>query len=731
MAVLLLGVAWRVYDVTGNAQRDGRMIRFDAVPGSIAAHKIRNAVSRDFRETLLAVIAATPAQGRPHLASIAEEEQTVADTLKAYRETIFINPATDSKNVADFESAWTLYVGKRNELLQLSRAGTREAALAFSERELSPIFARLNALSDTLVTYNDRNAKNLSLEIIEGASSVRVTVIVTVVIAGIGALLLFLNLVARRREERLQAQQEARFAKALSLGRAALWVRDFRNGTVEWSDSVDSLLAHPPGGVPRSVTGWLDLVHPEDRTRVQGAIESTRVSNAHFEVEYRVRRGDGSFVWIRDSGNVSEATAASGPLYGVIRDISERKRAQANAELLEAQLRQAQKLEAIGTLAGGIAHDFNNILTGISGTAELAVLEMADEGNTSPMREPMETILRASKRAASLVRQILTFCRQSEKRLEPIALSQVVDEVVSLMRSTMPANIELACEVAPALPLILGDGTQVHQVLVNLCTNAAHAMRGSNGRLTVGLDALSADEDFVMLHPDLQCGPHLRLTVTDTGHGMPPETLKRIFEPFFTTKGPTEGTGLGLSVVHGILRAHGGGIYCYSHLAEGTTFHVYFPVPKDLVGFESESTHRTAPKGSGEHVLVVDDEPEIRRTARSMLIRLGYTVSVASDFEAAVALFRAAPDRYDLVLTDMAMPNNTGLDLARALAAIRPDVVIVLMTGFAGSLTPESLRKIGVRELILKPLTVDRLGVIVHRALARDPALATGSIQRQ
>ena len=717
VAVLLLGVAWRVFDITGDIQRDGRLTRYDAVPGSIDAHKIRNAVAKDYRESLLSVITTSPEAALVHAKTGGEQGKVIADTLGHYQGTIIIDPATDSKNVSDFNAAWNDYDAKRSQMLSLSRQGKRDEAQRYSEQVVAPAYAQLAVLADTLVAYNDHNADALSGHIIEESGRIRTTVIVTVVTAGIGTILLLLNLIARRREENEHALQNQRFATALSLARTALWVRDFKNGKVEWSGAIDPILGYEANRFPRTIEGWLAAIHPDDLTRVKSAIENTRLINTRYEVEYRIARSDGTFIWVRDSGNVSVVGTDTGPVYGAIRDITERKRSEEHTALLEAQLRQAQKLEAIGTLAGGIAHDFNNILTGINGTAEMAIMDIADGGGESVFREPMETILRGSKRAASLVRQILTFCRQSEKSLEPVSLEQIINEVLSLMRSTVPANIEIVCEIEPDLPTILGDGTQIHQVLVNLCTNSVHAMKGTNGRLVLAVDSVNADEDFVTLHADLQVGRHIRLSVTDTGHGMSAETLKRIFEPFFTTKGAREGTGLGLSVVHGIIKEHSGGIYCYSHLAEGTTFHVYFPVSVAGSGFRTEESKTATPVGQGEHILVVDDEPEVQRAAANMLRRLGYLVSVASDCDSAIKMYEESPDRFDLVLTDMAMPNNTGLDLAKELIRIRPDVAVALMTGFAGNLNSATARKLGLRELILKPLTIDRLGRVVRRIL--------------
>ncbi len=717
IAVLLLGVAGVVFVSTGVMQRDANFIRADAVPGSIDAHLVRNAVSKDFRESLLAVVAITPESGREHLRIAGEQQQIITAALEHYRGTIFIDPVTDRRNVADFKVARAAYVEKRDQLLTLSRDGRREAALEYADNVLTPAYQQLATACDTLVAYNDHNADILSAHIIRETARVRTTVIVTVFVATLGSLLLAFNLLARRREEKENALQAARFAKALRMAQIALWVRDFKKGTVEWSDTFDDLVGHAPGGFSRTIEGWLAAVHPEDSPKVRDAIEASRRNNTRFEVEYRLRKLDGSYIWIRDSGNVFLQGGQDGVAYGAIRDITDRKQAEENTQRLEAQLRQSQKLEAIGTLAGGIAHDFNNLLTGIIGNAELTTMEIDANGDANGCREMLDTIRRAGHRASALVRQILTFSRQAEKTMEPVVLEPMVSEVMMLMRSTVPANIGIVSSLEPNLPVIVADATQIHQVLVNLCTNSVHAMKGINGRLTVTLESLEVDEEFIMLHPDLQPGLHVRLSVTDTGHGIHADTLKRIFEPFFTTKAPGEGTGLGLSVVHGIVKEHNGGIYCYSHPGEGTAFHVYFPAVASTFDEPRAAPKEATPRAKGECILVVDDEADVQRTAATMLRRLGYVVQLAYDGASAVDVFRANPDAFDLVLTDLAMPGGTGLELAGSLIRVRADVAIVLMTGFAGNLTSASVQKLGIRELVMKPLTVDRLGRAVRRVL--------------
>jgi len=396
-------------------------------------------------------------------------------------------------------------------------------------------------------------------------------------------------------------------------------------------------------------------------------------------------------------------------------DVTERKRSEAEKTRLEAQLRQAQKLEAIGTLAGGIAHDFNNILGAIVGYTELV---KADAAGNEPVLQHMEEISRASKRATDLVRQILSFSRQDEQERQAIQLRPVIKEALKLLRATLPASIEIHSDLDPAAPAVLADATQIHQIMMNLGTNAWHAMLERPGTLRVKLVTCDVDVDFAKLHPELRVGPYVRMSVSDTGHGMDSATLGRIFEPFFTTKAPGKGTGLGLAMVHGIMKGHDGAITVYSQPGEGTTFHLYFPALQSA-STETESQARRIPRGHGEHVLFVDDEAPLARWGRETLERLGYRVTTHTNVLEAIAAVREQPARFDLVVTDLTMPVMNGLNLARRLLEIRPDLPIVLTTGYSASLTEESVRKLGLRELLFKPNTAQTLGEAIDRVLVR------------
>ena len=412
-------------------------------------------------------------------------------------------------------------------------------------------------------------------------------------------------------------------------------------------------------------------------------------------------------------------------IVATVRDITDRKRAEDERSRLEAQLRQAHKMEAIGTLAGGIAHDFNNILTAIIGHTELLRAKRADDAE---LNEPLAEIAKAGSRAKELVAQILTFSRRQERMRAATSLGPVVLEALKLLRAAIPTTIEIEASVASDLPAVLADATQVHQVIMNLAANAAAAISGHGGRLKVALDAVDLDEERAVGHPALRPGAWVRLTVEDDGCGMEPEVIERIFDPFFTTKGPGEGTGLGLSVVHGIVTAHEGAILVESRLAHGTTFRIFFPA----IGAAAPSplpSRAAPPRGRGEHVLCVDDEPAIVELLRAQLEMLGYTVTAHTSPLAALADFLARPSAFAAVVTDLTMPGLNGADLVERLLAERPDLPVVMATGHGRVMGEERARNLGIRRLLLKPFSMAALAWAVHDVLPAGPGVRSGSRQ--
>jgi signal transduction histidine kinase len=396
--------------------------------------------------------------------------------------------------------------------------------------------------------------------------------------------------------------------------------------------------------------------------------------------------------------------------------ISERKR-------LEAQLRQAQKMEAIGTLAGGIAHDFNNILTAILGYTELALDDIRQDSHAwSYLRE----VRKAGLRAKTLVQQILTFSRRTEQPRIPVQLPVLIEEALALLRASLPSTIEIRQAIPQDVGPVLADPTQLHQVLLNLCANAAHAMRETGGCLEVRLEAVAIDGQVIAQHPELQPGPYVCITVTDTGHGMTPEVMERIFEPFFTTKAPGEGTGMGLALVHGIITNHGGTVLVASVVDQGTTFTVYLPCSPDLdrPRHPRRALSLLVPL-LAQSVCSFDDEAALVHLGEAILRRLGYEVVVCTSSTEALEVFRAAPQRFDLVITDQTMPHMTGERLAQALRRLQPDIPIILCTGFSHGMHAERAQELGIDAFLMKPLAMQELAQTIQQVMAarrRPPA---------
>ena len=394
-------------------------------------------------------------------------------------------------------------------------------------------------------------------------------------------------------------------------------------------------------------------------------------------------------------------------------EAAESNRAQETNKALEAQLQQAQKMEAVGTLAGGIAHDFNNILGAILINTELALEVLKDD---EKVRRRLENVYQSSLRAADLVRQILTFSRRSDKELGVVRVTPIIKEALKLLRASLPTTIEIHEHMDAKTDWILGDPTQVHQVLMNLCTNAKHAMHERGGLLEVTLKDVSfeSEEGAKSLH--LSSGRFLRLTVTDTGRGIPSDIGEKIFDPYFSTKAKGEGTGLGLSVVHGIVSDHGGTISVSSEEGKGTTFEVYFPISKDQQIVEQKPA-KPALRGS-ENILLVDDEIDLVDGYGTMLKNLGYQVVGKTSSKEALEAFRKQPKRFDLVLTDYTMPHLTGIQLAEELLKIRPDLPVIIYTGFTEDIASEEAKSRGIREMVSKPLSMGEISEVLRRCLS-------------
>jgi PAS domain S-box-containing protein len=431
------------------------------------------------------------------------------------------------------------------------------------------------------------------------------------------------------------------------------------------------------------------------------------VTVGNSAIEVRMRRKDGAEIWVLLSASSLRSEDASTGAVIACMDITARK-------FLEAQLRQAQKMEAIGTLSGGIAHDFNNILSAIMGYTDMALQE---PGINDELRHYLSQVFKAGERAKDLVKQILAFSRQSDQNSHPTKVGLIVKEVLKLLRASLPTTITICQDIQSTPDTVFADPSQIHQIIMNLCTNAAHAMRNTKGELKISLAPVEVySGNISLIYHDLSPGKYLNLSVSDTGSGIAPDIMDRIFDPFFTTKNPGEGTGMGLSVVHGIVKNCHGAITVESKVGKGTEFRVYLPLLNEKEE-EQEIDAVAHIRGGNERILFVDDEEALVQLGKYMLTDLGYEVVERTGSLEALELFQAKPDHFDLVITDMTMPKMTGIELAQEIMRIRPGMPIILCTGFSETITPEKAKALGLREMIMKPVSQRQIAATIRCAL--------------
>jgi len=528
--------------------------------------------------------------------------------------------------------------------------------------------------------------------------------------------------IIRQRDAALRTS-EARLSEAQRIAKLGSWEADLVDHKLLWSDELFRIFELDRDHLPTRDT-WLATVHPDDRAAVLADFQSSVAARVRSELTYRLQFADGRIKHVHQRmETVYDEAGRPIRSMATVQDVTEREQAAADRVLLETQLHHAQRMEALGTLAAGIAHDFNNILTAIMANASLALL---DVGLSHRVRESLGEISTAGSRAAALVQQILAVRRREPQQTRVVALPAIIDEALMLVRATIPATVEIATDFAVDTPSIAADPTQIHQVMMNLCTNAWHAMAGQPGRLGIQTFGLTVDADAKRIHPELEPGRYAVVTVSDTGTGMDPATLERIFDPFFTTKPVGEGSGLGLAVVHGIVKGHAGVVTVVSSPGNGTTFQLYVPAVDAAVDVVASSPPRPKPRRDVERrVLLVDDEASIIGVMKRSLESLGFEVSAFTRPLEALEAVRSGTARFDAVVTDHRMPGMSGSDLTRELRSLDPGLPVITMSGYLSDKVVEEGTQLGVARFLNKPCSIEELAELLESVLATRPSDAS------
>jgi len=523
------------------------------------------------------------------------------------------------------------------------------------------------------------------------------------------------DITEQRQMESARLESEDRLLLALDVSGAGIWQLDLKTGSIIVDDRIYNLLGYEEADLTHGLQLMRDKTDPETWEAIQKRFGRHVAGVAPmFDYEFNLQASDGQWKWFHTKAKVVRFDQDGQPetMVGIIIDTSDKKESEEERERLELKLQQAQKMEAIGTLAGGIAHDFNNILGAILGYAQLTQMQTANNGRVQGY---VDNIFKASERAKGLVEQILTFTRQGKSQKMPSDISVVLKEVVKLLRATIPSTIEIVQNIPTSLGTVLADQTQIHQVLMNLCTNAAHAMEARGGTLTVTLESHTVESGTQFADVDLAPGRYLKLSVGDTGTGMEKAVIDRIFDPYYTTKSLGEGTGMGLATVHGIVNDHGGRIFVKSVPNKGSVFSVFFPVLENPAA-STPSKALEYPTGS-ERILFVDDEELLVEVGVEMLKDLGYDAVGVTRSDEALGMFMEKPDRFDLVITDMTMPGMTGDQMAIKMMQHRPEIPIVICTGFSKRMSAIQAASTGIRAFLMKPVTVEELSRTIREVL--------------
>jgi PAS domain S-box-containing protein len=534
----------------------------------------------------------------------------------------------------------------------------------------------------------------------------------------VGVILKVLDITAKLHEEEALQGSLERLKLVVNNLPVALG-RLHQDGTVDFLENkIEELTGFSPKEFAPGGRPFSEVIVEEDQEQVRKAFIHALDTGHTYVRQYRVRAKDGHIIWLRESGQItcdSQGRALHTNI--VLLDVTERQQAEEMRPQIEAQLSQAQRMDAIGSLAGDIAYDFTNILGVMLGYTEMALMGLKEDDG---VKRKLQQVLKAGKRGKEVVNQILSFSRPNPLERRPVHLSTIVKEALNMLRATLPTTIELKVRLEEYQDIILADPTQIQQVIIELCANATHAMRDKGGVLDISVKPMNLDAKAAAQFHGLSPGPHVRLTIKDTGPGMERDTMEKIFDPFFTTKKMEEDTGMGLALVHGIIKAHQGGITGESKVGEGTKFQIYLSrvEASEVAG----GPKAPAVENVQERLLFVDDEEWLVDMWKEILESLGYRMTVTINPLQALQIFQAKPHDYDLVIVDQSMPQMTGLELAEKLFNLRPGQPIILVTGFSELVTPEEAKKAGVREYIMKPLSISELTNAIRKALGKEPS---------
>jgi len=546
------------------------------------------------------------------------------------------------------------------------------------------------------------------------------------VVAGVTFIILAFAVIAslqqensdRRQAEEALQRSEAYLAQAQTLSHTGSFGWNPTTGEIYWSAETFRIFGFDPA-TPPDIARMVQQTHPEDKDLLEQALDRARHERKDFDLDYRLLLPDGSVKHLQVMARALVGESSHLEFVGAVMDITRGKRAEEaqrmqerEREEMQRQLQQAAKMEAIGRLAGGIAHDFNNILGAILGYGELAQNNLAEGG---VVRRQIDQMMQAGGRGKELVDRILAFSRSGVGTRVPLHVQSIVEETLELLAVSLPADVRIQRKLDAVDTAVMGDATQLHEVAMNLCTNAVKAM-AQGGVLTVVLDAVAVDECSVLSHGTLRAGRYVRFLVRDTGSGISPAVLERMFDPFFTTKRVGDGTGLGLALVHGIVADFGGIIDVATQVGVGTTFTIWLPAAHEAPRLLAEPAGEL-PRGNGETVMIVDDERALVALAEVTLAELGYEPVGFDSSVAALQAFRADPKRFDLVLTDETMQDLTGTELAREVRQLRPDISIILMSGYSGTHVSERAQAAGIIDVLRKPLVRRDIAEPVARAL--------------